>query len=52
MCFGEGTAVYIYDLWKMCCSKILQISDEFESPRFTMFAPIGTDFAVVGKLID
>ncbi|CAD8061054.1 unnamed protein product [Paramecium sonneborni] len=46
-CFGEGTALYIYDLWKMCCSKIFQIQDEFDQPRFTIFTSIGADFAVI-----
>ncbi|CAD8043036.1 unnamed protein product [Paramecium primaurelia] len=46
-CFGEGTAIYIYDLWKMCCSKIFQIQDEFDQPRFSIFTSIGTEFAII-----
>ena len=34
LCFGKGKAIYIYDIWKMCCSKIFQIADDFDSPEF------------------
>ncbi|CAD8139320.1 unnamed protein product [Paramecium octaurelia] len=46
-CFGEGIAIYIYDLWKMCCSKIFLIQDELNQPRFTIFTSIETGFAVI-----
>lgn len=46
-CFGEGSAVYIYDLWKMCCSKIFQINEEIDSSKFCFMALHGADFAIV-----
>ena len=47
LCFGKGKAIYVYDLWKMCCSKIFQIADDFDSPEFLIAHQVQQDFAII-----